>query len=62
MATGASGSSENADHFTLTEDDIVGVSLQPPFERFTNAELRWWLQCRGVNVSTSMKKANIIDK
>ena len=49
-------------HFTLSEDDIVGASLQPPFEKFTNAELCWRLQCRGVIVSTSMKKANIIEK
>ena len=61
MAAGASMSSEKADHSTLTEDD-VGAFLQPPFEKYTNAELRWWLQCRGVTVSTSMKKANIISK
>ena len=47
MAAGASMSSEKADHSTLTEDDIVGASLQPPFEKYTNVELRWWLQCRG---------------
>ena len=62
MAAGASMSSEKADHSTLTENDVVGASLQPPFEKYTNAELRWWLQCRGVTVSTSMKKANIIEK
>ena len=32
MAAGASMSSEKADHSTLTEDDVVGASLQPPFE------------------------------
>lgn len=59
MATCESMSSEREDHSTLTEDDIVGACLQPSFEKYTNAELRCWLQCRGVTVSTSMKKANI---
>ena len=62
MATCESMSSEREDHSTLTEDDIVGACLQPPFEKYTNAELRWWLQCREVTVSTSMEKANIIEK
>ena len=54
-------SSEKAD-ITLTEDDIPGASLQPPFEKHTVPELRWWLLCRGVTVSTSLKKAKIIEK
>ena len=45
-----------------TENDIAGASLQPPFDKYTNAELRWWLQCRGLTVATSMKKAKIIEK
>ena len=54
-------SSEKAD-ITLTEDDIPGASLQPPFEKHTVSELRWWLLCRGVTVSISLKKAKIIEK
>lgn len=54
-------SSETADT-TLTENDIPGASLQPPFEKHTVSELRWWLLCRGLTVSTSMKKGKIIDK
>ena len=46
MAAGARMISEKADHSTLTEDDIVGARLHPPFEKYTNVELRWWLQCR----------------
>ena len=53
-------SSEKAD-ITLTEDDIPGTSLQPPFEKHTVSELRWWLLCRGVTVSISLK-AKIIEK
>ena len=54
-------SSEKAD-ITLTEDDIPGASLQPPFEKHKVSELRWWLLCRGVTVSISLKKAKIIEK
>ena len=66
MAASASGlgkSSEKVNIF-LTEDDIPGASgsLQPPFERHNVTELRWWLLCRGVTVSTSMKKSSIIEK
>ena len=51
-------SSEKAD-ITLTEDDIPAASRQPPFEKHTVSELRWWLLCRGVTVSTFLKEANI---
>ncbi len=56
------GESSVSDTVTLTEDDIPGASLQPPFEKHTVPELRWWLLCRGVTVSAFMKKASIIER
>lgn len=46
----------------LTEDDIPGAALQPPFTQYTNKELRWWLQCRGQHVPNSMNKSQIIER
>ena len=51
-------SSEKAD-ITLTEDDIPGVLLR---STLFQCYVRWWLLCRGVTVSTSLKKAKIIEK
>ena len=41
----------------LTEDDVPGASLQPPYDKHTTTQLRQWLLCRGVSVSTSLKKS-----
>ena len=32
----------------LTEDDVPGASLQPPYDKHTTTQLRRWLLCRGV--------------
>ena len=40
-----------------TESDIPGASLNEPLDRHTIPELKWWLLCRGVTVSSSIKKS-----
>ena len=40
----------------LTEADIPGASLQEPLKVHHVADLKWWLLCRGVQVSSSCKK------
>ena len=40
----------------------VDLYLQPPFERYTLVELRWWLLCRGQTVPATMKKGKMIEK
>ena len=46
----------------LTESDIPGASLNEPLDRHTIPELKWWLLCRGVTVSSSIKKSQLIDR
>ena len=46
----------------LTEADIPGASLQEPLEVHNVAALKWWLLCRGVQVSSSCKKPNLIER
>ena len=46
----------------LTEADIPGASLQKPLEVHNVAALKWWLLCRGVQVSSSCKKSNLIER
>ena len=62
----ASMSSSGSESFkqvdpVLTEDDIPGAPLPPPFSKYIVAELRWWLLCRGQTVSTAMKKSLIVE-
>ena len=44
----------------LTEGDIPGAKLSEPLEKHTNHALRWWLLCRGIQVSVSLTKAKLI--
>ena len=44
----------------LTPSDIPGVDLKEPFQAHTIPALKWWLQCRGISVSSSSKKEFII--
>ena len=62
MASSSGSDSNKQVEVCLTEDDIPGAVLQPPFERHTVSELRFWLLCRGVTVAASMKKSQIIEK
>ena len=46
----------------LTEADIPGASLREPLEVHNVAALKWWLLCRGVQVSSSCKKPDLIER
>ena len=47
---------------TLTEDDIPGASRKEPLEKHNVAALKWWLLCSGIQVSSSCKKMNVIER
>ena len=46
----------------LTEEDIPGAALNEPLQKHTMPALRWWLLCHGIQVPTSCKKPNLIEK
>ena len=46
----------------LTEEDIPGAKLTEPLELHNVAALKWWLLCRGIEVSSTCKKASLIEK
>lgn len=46
----------------LTEEDIPGAMLNEPLETHTIPALKWWLLCRGIQVSSSMKKPKLIER
>ena len=46
----------------LTEADIPGASLKEPLEVHNVAALKWWLLCRGVQVPSSCKKPDLIER
>ncbi len=59
---GESGSSEVMEGIRLHASDIPGAELSQPFEKHPLAALRWWLLCRGIKVSNSLRKKDVIDK
>ena len=44
---------------TLAEADILGAHLEELFNQYTIPELRWWLLCCGIEVSTSLTKQHM---
>ena len=46
----------------LTAEDIPGAALREPYESYAVPALRWWLLCRGIRVSTSQRKAQLISR
>ena len=44
----------------LNDTDIPGTHLDEPFEAHHVAALGWWLLCRGIKVTTSLRKCQII--
>ena len=62
MATKDDGQGASTIDVQLTENDIPGAFLKEPFESHTVSELRWWLLCRGIVVSTSWKKPQVIQR
>ena len=57
MATASSGS---VFEVKLDEAFIPGAQLQEPLEAHTVEALRMWLICHGVNVSSSLRKPQLI--
>ena len=45
-----------------TEDDVPGAALKEPLESANMPALRRWLLCRGIQVSTLLKKSKLIEK
>ena len=44
----------------LNDTDIPGAHLDEPFEAHNVAALRWWLLCRGIKLTPSLRKHQII--
>ena len=44
----------------LVEEDIPGVALEEPLDVKNVAALRWWLQCRGIEATSSWRKHQLI--
>ena len=46
----------------LDKNDIPGAALSAPLQSHTVPELKWWLLCRGIKPSTSLKKVQQMDR
>ena len=46
----------------LLAGDIPGAELAEPLDKHPVTALRWWLLCRGIKVSTSVRKKDLIDR
>ena len=46
----------------LLPADIPGAELSEPLEKHPVAALRWWLLCRGIKVSTSVRKKDLVER
>ena len=46
----------------LMKADIPGASLQEPLEVHNVSALKWWLLCLGMQVPSSCKKPNLIER
>ena len=47
---------------TLTDEDIPGAKLRESFKTHAIPALQWWLQCRGIKIPSSWKKAQLIER
>ena len=54
--------SASCTEISLNPEDIPGAVLAEPYTKHTAAALRWWLLCRGVNVPSSLKKQQLVDR
>ena len=43
----------------LKDTDIPGAHLDAPLEAHNVAALRWWLLCRGIRASTSLRSIRL---
>ena len=62
VPTGEAGSSTSAEEVVLLPADIPGAELSEPLEKHQVAALRWWLLCRGIKVSTSVRKKDLVER
>ena len=46
----------------LTDVDIPGAHLEEPLDLHNVAALRWWLVCRGIKASSTLRKHELITK
>lgn len=56
------GLSASAEEVVLLPADIPGAELSEPLEKHQVAALRWWLLCRGIKVSTSVRKKDLVER
>ena len=46
----------------LTEIDIPGASLEEPMNKHSIPALKWWLLCCGIEMPSSVRKGQLLDK
>ena len=46
----------------LTEEAIAGAALNEPLEQHILPALRWWLLCHSIQISSSLKKFQVMEK
>ena len=46
----------------LTEDDVEGAKLDEPLEMQNVSALKRWLLCRGVEMPSSSRKAQLLER
>ena len=46
----------------LTEIDVPGASLEEPMDKHSIPALKRWLLCRGIEMSSSVRKGQLLDK
>jgi hypothetical protein len=58
----ALSASTSVEEVFLLPADIPGAELSEPLEKHPVAALRWWLLCRGIKISTSVRKKNLVER
>jgi hypothetical protein len=56
------GLGETPDEIVLTAADIPAAELSGPWDKHPVATLKWWLLCRGIEVPTSIRRKELIDR
>ena len=46
----------------LTEVDVPGALLEEPIDKHSIPALKQWLLCRGIEMSSSVRKEQLLDK
>ena len=53
---------DSSEEVQLTEHDIPGALLNEPLESATVPQLKWWLLCRGIQSSSTVRKPELINR